>query len=96
MTPSHAAAALGAVAWREGFRFVHQRGRLISALVRPLLWLIVVAAGFQNVYGISIIPPYQTYTPYQEYVLPGLAGMVLLFHGMQVVAGRWSMTARWA
>ena len=83
MTPSHAAAALGAVAWRESFRFVHQRGRLISALVRPLLWLIVVAAGFQNVYGISIIPPYQTYTPYQEYVLPGLAGMVLLFHGMQ-------------
>ena len=83
MTPAHAAAALGAVTWRETFRFVHQRGRLISALVRPLLWLIVVAAGFQNVYGISIIPPYQTYTPYQEYVLPGLAGMVLLFHGMQ-------------
>ena len=83
MTPSHALAALGAVTWREAFRFVNQRGRLISALVRPLLWLIVVAAGFQNVYGISIIPPYQTYTPYQEYVLPGLAGMVLLFHGMQ-------------
>ncbi len=83
MTPSHAMAAMGAVIWRESFRFVQQRGRMISALVRPLLWLIVVAAGFQNVYGISIIPPYQTYTPYQEYVLPGLAGMVLLFHGMQ-------------
>ena len=83
MTFSHGIAAFGAVTWRESFRFVHQRGRLISALVRPLLWLIVVAAGFQNVFGISIIPPYQTYTPYQEYVLPGLAGMVLLFNGMQ-------------
>ncbi|NNG05899.1 MAG: ABC transporter permease [Inquilinus sp.] len=83
MTPSHALAALGAMTGREVVRFVQQRGRLISALVRPLLWLIVVAAGFQNVFGISIIPPYQTYTPYQEYVLPGLTGMVLLFHGMQ-------------
>ena len=83
MTPAHALTALGALTGRESIRFLQQRGRLISALVRPLLWLIVVAAGFQNVFGISIIPPYQTYTPYQEYVLPGLSGMVLLFHGMQ-------------
>jgi ABC-2 type transport system permease protein len=83
MRPRHALTALGAVASREIDRFVHQRGRLISALVRPLLWLAVFAAGFQYVFGVSIIAPYETYITYQEYVLPGLCGMVLLFQGMQ-------------
>lgn len=83
MTFAHAAGALQAIAWREVERFVQQRGRLLSALVRPLLWLAVFAAGFRNVFGVSIIPPYDTYITYQEYVLPGLAGMVLLFQGMQ-------------
>lgn len=79
----HAAAAFTAVAGREFERFARQRGRLLSALVRPLLWLAVFAAGFQNVFGVSIIPPYQSYVTYQVYVLPGLVGMVLLFQGMQ-------------
>ena len=79
----HAGLALAAVASREIGRFVRQRGRLLSALVRPLLWLVVFAAGFQSVFGVSIVPPYRTYIPYQEYVLPGLCGMVLLFQGMQ-------------
>jgi len=79
----HAARALGAVTRREVVKFVHQRGRLLSALVRPLLWLVVFAAGFQNVFGVSIVPPYRTYVTYQEYIVPGLLGIVLLFHGMQ-------------
>lgn len=83
MSPRHAMRALTAVAGREIAKFVHQRGRLLSALVRPTLWLIVFAAGFQNVFGVSIIPPYDTYVEYQVYVVPGLLGMVLLFNGMQ-------------
>ncbi len=83
MTTSHATLALGAVASREIAKFVHQRGRLFSALVRPTLWLIVFAAGFQNVFGVAIIPPYETYIEYQVYIVPGLLGMVLLFNGMQ-------------
>ena len=75
--------ALFAVSDREIVKFWHQRGRLVSALVRPALWLLVFAAGFQNVFGVSIIPPYETYIEYQEYILPGLLGMVLLFNGMQ-------------
>ena len=46
---------------REWLRFWQQRTRFASALVRPLLWLVVFAAGFRAVLGISIIPPYQTY-----------------------------------
>ena len=55
----------------------------LSALVRPLMWLAVFAAGFYNVFGVSIIPPYKTYITYQVYIVPGLLGIILLFHGMQ-------------
>jgi ABC-2 type transport system permease protein len=79
----HAARALRAVTMREIFKFVQQRGRLLSALVRPLMWLAVFAAGFYNVFGVSIIPPYKTYVTYQVYIVPGLLGIILLFHGMQ-------------
>jgi ABC-2 type transport system permease protein len=79
----HVARAMRAVTMREIVKFAQQRGRLLSALVRPLMWLAVFAAGFQNVFGVSIIPPYTTYITYQTYIVPGLLGIVLLFHGMQ-------------
>ncbi|WP_412535338.1 ABC transporter permease [Mesorhizobium sp. BAC0120] len=68
---------------REGLRFLNQRERFIAALVRPLLWLLIFAAGFRQVLGVSIIPPYKTYVLYEVYITPGLAGMILLFSGMQ-------------
>lgn len=68
---------------RENLRFFHQRGRFFGALVRPLVWLLVFAAGFRAALGISIIPPYETYISYEIYILPGLVGMVQLFNGMQ-------------
>ena len=71
------------IVWRELYKFAHQYGRLGSALVRPALWLVVFAAGMQNILGISPNPPYNTYIPYQEYIVPGLLGIVLLFNGMQ-------------
>jgi len=83
MNAAHATQAMIAVGSREVVKFVHQKGRLFSALVRPALWLIVFAIGFQNVFGVSIIPPYETYIEYQVYIVPGLIGMVLLFNGMQ-------------
>jgi ABC-2 type transport system permease protein len=75
-------AFLGILA-RETLRFVHQRGRFLAALVRPLVWLVVFAAGFRSVLGISIQPPYQTYITYDVYIIPGLIGMIQLFNGMQ-------------
>ena len=83
MRIAHVGRALKAVTMREITKFVQQRGRLLSSLVRPLMWLAVFAAGFQNVFGVSIIPPYKTYIPYQVYIVPGLLGIILLFHGMQ-------------
>lgn len=75
--------ALYAIITREALRFIHQRSRFISALVRPLVWLIVFAAGFRAALGLSITPPYQTYITYEIYIVPGLCGMILLFNGMQ-------------
>src|SRR5499427_1654948 len=79
----HALRALRALVVRELLKFSMQYGRLISALVRPVLWLAVFAAGFRNVFGVSIVPPYDTYISYDVYIAPGLIGMVLLFNGMQ-------------
>jgi len=83
MTPQAAYRCLQGIVVREGLRFVHQRGRFFSALVRPLVWLFIFAAGFRSILGVSIIPPYQTYILYEEYITPGLLGMILLFNGMQ-------------
>jgi ABC-2 type transport system permease protein len=71
------------IARREFLRFINQKERFFSALVRPLVWLFIFAAGFRNVLGVSIIPPYETYVLYEVYVTPGLAAMIQLFNGMQ-------------
>ena len=71
------------IVWREVLRFLHQRERFLSALVRPLIWLFIFAAGFRQVLGVSIIPPYSTYVLYETFVTPGLVGMILLFNAMQ-------------
>ena len=79
----HLARALRAVVGREINKFMRQPSRLASALVRPLLWFVVFSAGFHNVFGVSIVPPYETYVEYQVYMVPGLLAMVALFNGMQ-------------
>jgi ABC-2 type transport system permease protein len=78
---------LQAIVVREALRFLHQRERFLAALVRPLVWLLVFAAGFRAALGLSIIPPYQTYVTYEIYIVPGLCGMILLFNGMQSSLG---------
>jgi len=71
------------IVWREVLRYLHQRERFLSALVRPLLWLLIFAAGFRQTLGVSIIPPYQTYVLYEVFITPGLVGMIQLFNAMQ-------------
>lgn len=75
--------AFRGILYRESLRFINQRSRFFSALVRPLVWLAVFAAGFRAALGISIIAPYETYITYEVYIGPGLVAMVLLFNAMQ-------------
>ena len=63
--PVQYAICLKGIVWREGLRFLHQRERFVAALVRPLVWLFIFAAGFRQVLGVSIIPPYETYILYE-------------------------------
>jgi ABC-2 type transport system permease protein len=82
MKPIHYLRCLAGISIREWLRFLNQRGRFFSALVRPLVWLAIFAAGFHFVLGVSIIPPYETYIPYSVYIAPGLIAMILMFNGM--------------
>jgi hypothetical protein len=79
----HYARCFAGIATREALRFVQQRERFVAALVRPLVWLVVFAAGFRSVLGVAILPPYDTYITYDVYIVPGLVGMIQLFNGMQ-------------
>jgi ABC-2 type transport system permease protein len=83
LTPSGYVICMRGVMWREALRFVHQRGRFIAALVRPLVWLVIFAAGWREVLGVSIMPPYHTYSLDSTYVVPGLLAMIQFFYGMQ-------------
>jgi ABC-2 type transport system permease protein len=84
MKPIHYLRCFAGITAREWRRFLNQRGRFFSALVRPLVWLAIFATGFHFVLGVSIIPPYETYVPYEVYIAPGLIAMILLFNGMLI------------
>ena len=43
---------LKGIVWREALRFIHQRERFVSALVRPLMWLAVFGSNFSSIDGI--------------------------------------------
>ena len=83
MSVIHYWRAMWGIVGRELWRFVTQRERFISALVRSLVWLFVFAAGFRAALGLAINPPYETYILYEVYITPGLCGMIQLFNGMQ-------------
>jgi ABC-2 type transport system permease protein len=83
VSAAHYARCFLGIVKREALRFVQQRGRFLAALVRPLVWLLVFAAGFRAALGVSIIPPYESYIVYEVYITPGLIAMIQLFNGMQ-------------
>jgi ABC-2 type transport system permease protein len=61
---------------RELLKLLRQRGRLAAQLVRPLIWLFVIGAGFGAVmsrHGVA---------DYQRFLVPGVVGMTLLFGAM--------------
>ena len=65
-----------AVLEREVLRMLRQKTRLVSAMVRPLIWLFVIGAGFGTVIGDS------RGIPYQSFLVAGVIGMTMLFGAM--------------
>jgi ABC-2 type transport system permease protein len=68
--------AVFAIIGRELARMLRQRGRLVAAMVRPLIWLFVIGGGFQALLaGLGA-------DDYKRFMVPGLLSMVLLFGAM--------------
>jgi ABC-2 type transport system permease protein len=65
-----------AVLERELVRMFRQRTRLLSAIVRPLIWLLVIGGGFGAVIGEA------RGMDYQRFLVPGVLGMTMLFGAM--------------
>jgi ABC-2 type transport system permease protein len=61
---------------RELLRTARQRSRLLSALVRPLIWLLVIGGGVETMVGRG--GP----DGYRAFLAPGLIAMTLLFGAM--------------
>jgi ABC-2 type transport system permease protein len=67
---------LWAIVERELKWTVRQRSRLLSAMVRPLLWLLTVGVGFEAMLRETGADNYRAF------LVPGLLAMVLLFGAM--------------
>ena len=65
-----------AVLEREVQKLFRQRARLLASMVRPLLWLLVIGAGFGAIQGRL------GDSSYQAFLVPGVLGMTLLFGGV--------------
>jgi len=66
-----------AVLERELLRMVRQRTRLVAAMVRPLIWLLVIGGGFAAIAGAD----------YKSFLVPGVLGMTMLFGAMLAALG---------
>jgi ABC-2 type transport system permease protein len=69
---------LWAIIERELVRMRRQRGRLVSAVARPMIWLLVIGSGFNAMLGST--GPHA----YGYFLVPGVLGMVMLFGAMLV------------
>ena len=65
-----------AVLEREVLRMIRQRTRLVAAMVRPLIWLLVIGGGFNAAMGRV------NGVDYQDFLVPGVLGMTTLFGAM--------------
>ncbi len=68
--------ATQAIIGRELTRMLRQRGRLLSAMIRPLIWLLVIGSGFG-----AMLQQHGS-ADYRIFLVPGLLCMVLLFGAM--------------
>jgi ABC-2 type transport system permease protein len=70
-----------AVLERELRRMVRQRTRLVAAMVRPLIWLLVIGGGFAAFVGEA------RGVDYKSFLVPGVLGMTMLFGAMLAALG---------
>lgn len=65
--------AIYVIVAREFIKFTRERGRLVSTLARPVLWLFLVGGGMSR-----MVSP-DMGMPYMQFIFPGILGMTILF-----------------
>lgn len=65
--------AVYVIVMREFKRFFRQKGRFVVSMVRPLIWLFIVGAGFTKIIDVG------KGADYIQFILPGIVGMTILF-----------------
>jgi len=65
--------AIYVIVLRDFKRFFRQRGRLVTTVARPLLWLFIVGMGLAKVIDVK------AHGSYLQFMLPGVIGMTVLF-----------------
>ena len=61
-----------AVIKRDLIKLTRQKGRLLSAIIRPLIWLLVIGSGFNAMID-------REDENYFDFIVPGVVGMSILF-----------------
>lgn len=62
------------IVMRELIKFFREKGRLVSTMARPLIWLFFVGMGMSR-----LVPQDITGTDYMRFLFPGILGMTILF-----------------
>jgi hypothetical protein len=57
--------------------------RHVTMVLPNSYWNVWQCGRSDTPYGVSIIPPYETYILYEVYITPGLMLLIQLFNGMQ-------------
>lgn len=65
--------AIYVIVLREFKRFFRQRGRMLTTIARPLIWLFIVGAGMTKIVDVD------SGGNYLQFLLPGIIGMTILF-----------------
>jgi ABC-2 type transport system permease protein len=65
--------AIYVIVLREFKRFFRQKGRLVTTIARPLIWLVIVGSGFVHLIDV------ESGANYIQFILPGIIGMTILF-----------------
>ena len=68
--------AAGTLWWREVVRFLRQRSRIVGALGQPIVFWLLIGAGFQGAFH---QPEVAGNVDYLEYFFPGVLAMMILF-----------------
>ncbi len=70
---------VGTLAWRELVRFFRQRTRVVGALGQPVIFWVLIGAGFEGSFKQPSYVPEEVSMGFQEFFFPGIAVLIVLF-----------------